>query len=102
MAKVDLRADGKFILPGKNEPSFVCEDLYLLRQKGSPGERMSQSCVARLFARTSFLLTRLFTSIGWSGISPAQIAYIPFLCLLGVRRRTFGYYSQRCLGEILL
>jgi hypothetical protein len=41
---------------------------------------MSQSCFARLFARTSFLLTRLFTSIGWSGISPAQIPYILFLC----------------------
>ena len=41
---------------------------------------MSQSCFARLFARTSFLLTHLFTSIGWPGISPAQIAYILFLC----------------------
>ena len=40
---------------------------------------MRQSCFVLLFARTSFLLTRLFTSIRWSGILPAQIACILFL-----------------------
>ena len=50
-------------------------------------------CFARLFARTSFLLTRLYFGL-LVGISPAQIAYILLLRLLGVRRRTFGITAK--------
>ena len=102
MAKVDLRADGKFILPGKNEPSFVCEDLYLLRQKGSPGERMS-SIVRRTIVRNNFVLAHPSVYFNWlvGNITSPDCLYSLF-ALVGCSETHFWLHSQRCLAEILL